>query len=126
MSLSESDLQIAIFRWAATLEPTYPELKWLHHVPNGGKRDSKTAGLLKAQGAKAGILDLALDVPKWGFEVAPDYYGWRCELKKPDGKTPKYSKEQAEYAVFLQANGYYVLLSNDFEEVKASLVWYLG
>jgi hypothetical protein len=120
MSLSESDLQIAIFRWAATLEPTYPELKWLHHVPNGGKRDSKTAGLLKAQGAKAGILDLHLPVARG------PYHGLMIELKKPDGKPPKPSKEQAEYMAFLEANGYHVDCINHFDDLKADILWYLA
>ena len=125
MNILEDDLQIAIIKWAATMEGMYPCLKWLYHVPNGQKRDAKTAQRLKAMGVRPGILDLGLDVPRMSNYVDPPYAGWRCELKKP-GTTPKPSKEQAEYMDFLRNNGYYVLLSNDFEEVKASLVWYLS
>jgi len=118
LALLESDLQCAVFRWARTRPE--PELEWLYAVPNGEKRNPATARRLKDQGVKAGILDIALDVARHG------YHGWRCELKRPDGKVPKPSKEQAAYMAFLTEQGYFVLLSNDFDEVKASLLWYLG
>lgn len=101
------------------MEPKYPCLKWLYHTPNGGRRNAQEAQKFKAMGVRPGILDLGLDVARQGF------HGWRCELKKP-GTKPKASAEQVEYMDFLRENGYYVLLSNDFEEVKASLMWYLS
>ena len=35
-----------------------PELEYMHHVPNGGKRDRATAVALKRQGVKAGVPDM--------------------------------------------------------------------
>jgi hypothetical protein len=119
VSLSESDLQIAIFRWASTMEAQYPELKWLYHCPNGAKRDSKTAGLLKAQGVKAGILDLHLPVARG------PYHGLMIELKKPDGKKATPSTEQKEYMAFLSEQGYSVYCLNDFDVVKSAIMGYL-
>jgi hypothetical protein len=117
---TESDLQAAIIRWASTLEPNYPELKWLHHIPNGGKRDSRTAMMLQAQGVKKGILDLHLPVARG------PYHGLMIELKIPDGKQPKPSQEQKEYTVFLTDQGYLALCMNDFVAVKQAILDYLG
>lgn len=119
MALLESDLQKAIIRWSATLEPRYPEFKWLYHVPNGGRRDSREAQDLKSQGVRPGIWDLALDVARGGF------HGWRCELKKP-GASPALRPEQAEYGIFLEQQGYCCLVSSDFDEVKEHLLRYIG
>lgn len=119
MSLSENDLQRAIITWAKTQVSKYPCLMWLHHVPNGGKRDSREAQILKQSGVTPGILDLALDVAKGG------YHGLRLELKKPGGKCPKPSAEQAEYISFLKEQGYATIVSNSFDELKTFLIDYL-
>ena len=116
----ESDLQEAIFSWANTLEPRYPEIRWLHAVPNGGYRSGREAVGLKRQGVKAGILDIALDVARGG------YHGLRIELKRPGGKCKPPSKEQAEYMEFLTRQGYCARISNDFEEVKNIILEYLN
>ena len=39
----ESLHQQALFTWASYQESIYPELKLLHHIPNGGKRDEKSS-----------------------------------------------------------------------------------
>lgn len=119
MPLSENDLQRALITWAKTQIPKYPCLLWLHHVPNGGKRDSREAQMLKQSGVKAGILDLALDVAKGG------YHGLRLELKKPGGKCLSPSAEQLEYIQFLKEQGYATIVSNSFEELKSFIVDYL-
>ena len=54
--------QAAIFEWAEYEKRKYPELELLYHVPNGGKRDAKTAAILKRCGVKAGVPDLVLPV----------------------------------------------------------------
>lgn len=119
MPLLESDLQKAIIRWSSTLEPRFPEFKWIYHIPNGGKRNSFEAQGLKDQGVRAGIWDLALDVARGGF------HGWRCELKKP-GSNPVLRPEQAEYGVFLEQQGYCCIVSSEFEQVKEHLLRYIG
>lgn len=42
----------------------YPELSLFHAIPNGGQRDKITAGKLKAEGVKPGVLDTFLPVVK--------------------------------------------------------------
>lgn len=115
----ESDLQKALITWARTKEKIYPELKWLHAIPNGGKRDSRTAQLMVAEGVKAGVLDLHLPVARGG------YHGLMMELKRPGGKCLAPSKEQSEYMEFLDGQGYCTMISNDFGQVKTHLVDYL-
>lgn len=116
----ESDLQVAIFAWAHTIEDKHPELKWLHAVPNGGYRSGREAVGLQRQGVRAGILDIALDVALGG------YHGLRIELKRPGGKCKPPSKEQAEYMEFLTQQGYCARISNDFDEVKHIILEYLN
>lgn len=119
MSLSEADLQSAIITWANTQVGKYPELKWLHAIPNGGRRDAKEAMALKSQGVKAGILDLSLDVARGGF------HGLKIELKKPGKNCLKPSQEQSEYIDFCIDQGYECIVSNDFEQVKKLIISYL-
>lgn len=63
----ESLEQTWLFQWVATQENRYPELELLHHIPNGGKRDKKTAEKLKAEGVKAGVPDICLPVARKGY-----------------------------------------------------------
>lgn len=56
----ESGHQEALFSWAGYQLGRMPELEYLHHVPNGGKRDKNTAIALKRQGVKAGVPDIVL------------------------------------------------------------------
>jgi hypothetical protein len=51
----ESGHQEALFSWAAYRTGLMPELQYMYHVPNGGKRDKATAAVLKRQGVKAGV-----------------------------------------------------------------------
>lgn len=46
----ESGHQEALFSWAAYRTEIMPELQYMYHVPNGGKRDKATAAVLKRQG----------------------------------------------------------------------------
>lgn len=116
----ESDLQIAVFAWANTQVGLYPEIEWLHAVPNGGYRSGREAVGLQRQGVKAGILDISLDVSRQG------YHGMKIELKKPGGKCKAPSKEQSQYIEFLAEQGYYCFVSNDFDEIKRKILEYLN
>ena len=58
----ESGHQEALFEWAAYHMDCMPELEYMHHIPNGGKRDKRTAVALKRQGVKAGVPDICLPV----------------------------------------------------------------
>lgn len=51
----ESGHQEALFEWAAYHMDCMPELEYMHHIPNGGKRDKRTAVALKRQGVTANM-----------------------------------------------------------------------
>ena len=71
----ESGHQEALFSWAAYRTEIMPELQYMYHVPNGGKRDAATAVALKRQGVKAGVPDIMLPAARAG------YHGLYIELK---------------------------------------------
>ena len=94
----EHNEQVAVFQWAAYNEATYPELKYLFAVPNGGQRNVIVASKLKAEGVKRGVPDIWLPVARGGF------HGLVIELKADKGrKTP----EQEAWLQFLFAQGYF-------------------
>lgn len=64
---SEDTEQIALFIWANANVKKYPELRWLHHIPNGGKRNRQEAVKFKQMGVKAGVSDIFLPFPKGAY-----------------------------------------------------------
>lgn len=62
---SEDTEQINVVSWANWNMNRYPELKWLHHVPNGGSRNKQEAVKLKQMGVKAGVIKKYLSLNSW-------------------------------------------------------------
>lgn len=87
MLRSEDTEQMNVIDWCRWRISTYPELKWLHHCPNGGSRDKQEAVKLKAMGVLAGVPDLHLPVPKG------KYIGLYIEMKYADGRLQDSQKE---------------------------------
>lgn len=94
----ESGNQEALFQWAEYQMQRMPELEYLHHVPNGGKRDKATAIALKRQGVKAGVPDIHLPAPRG------EYHGLYIELKA-GGNTA--TPNQKRWLKYLRKQGYY-------------------
>lgn len=75
--LNEHEHQSLLVSWVLSSTGKYPELHWFHAIPNGaklpytktssGKRFSKEAARLKAEGLRSGIPDTCLPVPCGGF-----------------------------------------------------------
>lgn len=62
--MSEHATQVAIFQWARLAAKwKYPALRWMYAIPNGGHRHIAVAAKLKAEGVRAGVLDINLPVP---------------------------------------------------------------
>lgn len=93
IKLSEADEQTMLFNWAAYI----PELKWMHHIPNGGSRNPVEAKNLKRQGTKRGVPDVFLPLPKG------NYHGLYIEMKA--GKN-KLTDKQREFLDYANKNGY--------------------
>ena len=94
----ESGHQEALFSWAAYNVGRMPELEYMHHIPNGGKRDKATAIALKRQGVKAGVPDVYLPAPRG------EYHGLYIELKAGNNTT---TQNQRSWLKFLRQQGYY-------------------
>ena len=56
---SEDAEQETLIQWARLCSGRWPELKLLHHVPNGGSRDRKEAAKLKRMGVLAVEMEAA-------------------------------------------------------------------
>ena len=83
----EEQEQMKVFHWARLQECLYPELRLLHHIPNGGQRNRVVAAKLKAAGVKPGVPDICLPVPRGGF------HGLYIELKYGNGRPSEYQKQ---------------------------------
>lgn len=115
--MSEAQEQRALFQWAGYVEQQYPELKLLHHIPNGGKRDSRTAVNLKREGVKAGVPDICLPVARG------QYHGLYIELKTVKGKV---QKNQKEWLHALEEQGYSTKVCYGWLEAREVIENYLS
>lgn len=79
-TMSESEEQICLFRWAQWACCKYPELKLLFHVPNEGKRSVYTGARMRSEGLRAGVPDICLPVAK------KRYHGLFVEMKARKNK----------------------------------------
>ena len=134
-SLARSDTeaahQTALFCWAAMNLRLYPELKWMHHIPNGGSRgDSVKSRMiqgaqLKQQGVKAGVADIFFPVKRG------EYSGLYIEMKKP-AERPKrtgrggVSDEQQEFGDFVKSQGFGWCVCYDWQEASEVIKQYLN
>lgn len=116
MTHQERAEQIMLMEWANLMQRRIPALKWLHHIPNGGRRDPATGAMLKKMGVKPGVPDLCLPVPRKG------YHGLYIELK---AGTSRPSKAQQGWIAFLSGEGYLVKICYGFREAASALLDYL-
>lgn len=103
---SEATEQEHVVSWCLHREWKYPDLKWIHHCPNGGSRQVKEAARLKAQGVKRGVPDLNLPIPK-GV-----YAGLYIEMKYNTGSI---EPEQKEWIKAMKAAGHFACVCYGFD-----------
>lgn len=114
---TEEQEQIALMKWAKLQEPTYPELRLLFHIPNGGKRGAREAAIFKAAGVKAGVPDLFLPVANSKFN------GLFIELKRL--KNSKLTPAQMRWGNDLARQGYASLVCLGWQEAADVILRYL-
>ena len=114
---SEDGEQKAVLLWAAYNLKLYPELRWLHHSPNGGSRSKREGANFKTLGVKRGFPDLCLLVPRGR------YFGLFVELKKVKGGV--ISPEQLVWKTYLNEAGYYAIIAHGWIEAVAVIECYL-
>lgn len=127
--LNEGGHQKAIFIWASWNRGRYPELKWLHSSQSGAKMTPATAGKMKAEGMRAGVVDIFLDVPRGGF------HGLRLELKVPEQRNAKgtivkrkgvLSAEQEEWLAHYASSGFFTHTCYGWESAVQLIETYLN
>lgn len=106
-------VQMELIRW--------PELKWLHAIPNGGSREVGSAtgqvtGRLKAEGVKSGVCDLYLPVARGG------YFGLYIEMKKKRGGAT--SDSQDDFGMFVLEQGFLAVVCHGWEQARDVLAQY--
>lgn len=115
----ESGHQYAVMLWSEQVDvrKRWPELRLLHHIPNGGSRNTAEAMQMKRQGVKRGVPDLHLPVPRG------EYASLYIELKRPGGKT---SDNQDWWISALEKVGNRVCVCHGWEEAVKCLKDYLS
>lgn len=121
--MSEHAEQAALFRWAALASGVHPELRLLFAIANGGARNKRTAGMLKAEGVRAGVPDVCLPVPRNGLGAL------YIELKRPAG-VPGRAKGalrpvQRDWLAALQEAGNAVAVAYGWIEARDVIEGYL-
>lgn len=102
--------QVAYMAWLRMAYPT----QWMATtaVPLGGLRSKATAGILKAEGVKAGYPDILIDVSHG------DWHGLRIEMKRQGATQSSVSKLQREWLLRLWGNGYAAGWAAGFDEAR--------
>ena len=113
---AEDDHQAAVIAWARLNERKFPALRWLFHVPNGGKRNAREAARLQAQGVIAGVADLVLPYP------SREYHGLFIELKAEGGKL---SENQRAFLQAMVSRGYCAQVAVGSKAAIELIEWYL-
>ncbi|MFA5630328.1 MAG: VRR-NUC domain-containing protein [Porticoccaceae bacterium] len=110
--------QARVVQWShlPSVRAQMPQLRWLHHSPNGGKRDAFTGGQMKAMGVKPGFPDLILPVKSGPFP------GLVIEMKDDKGRE---SPVQMEWRDHFIEQGWRYHLARSAEEVRQVLCRYL-
>ena len=119
--MSEHSEQVVLFEWVAVYGAQIPGLDRLFAIPNGGLRKKSTAAKMKAEGAKAGVLDIMLPSPV--FSQDEWRHGLWIEMKF--GRT-RLTPEQKEWAGFLMHQGYEVIVAYGARAAARAVLDYLG
>jgi hypothetical protein len=117
--MTEAQHQAAVIKWSMQpgVRSAYPELKLLHHIPNGGNRDPIEAKHLKQQGVKPGVPDLHLPVPRG------KYHSIYIEMKTEEGTT---SADQDWWIEELSAQGNCCEICHGWQSAVRVIEWYLS
>lgn len=114
---TESDEQKWLFQWAADVQGKYPELALMFHIPNEGKRSSRTGRRMREEGLRRGVPDIFIPVPKG------EYHGIFIELKRLRGS--KTSDEQKGWIAALRRQGYQAHVCKGWHESEYRIEEYL-
>jgi len=127
---TEHQEQVALFQWLGELEGAMPELAMVFPIPNGaklpfgrnknGKRFSREAMKLKAEGLKNGVPDIFAAIPRGTF------HGLFIEMKRAKKSLSRVSPEQLDMKTALEGMGYRVEICYGWEAARDVILDYLG
>lgn len=115
--MTETQEQIRLFAWALAERPRFPELKLMYHITNEGKRDAKTAAILKKMGLKRGVPDVHLPVARG------PYHSLYIEMKRVTGATT--TEEQDWWLEELRAQGNCTAVCYGWRAAAVMIEWYM-
>lgn len=108
------------------------QLKWLHAIHNQGHGDAIRGSKAKAEGVKAGILDINLpisatvDTGKTDVElnrIWKTYHSFYIEMKVGNNKP---TAEQLEFIEYCKANNIAHAVCYSWQEARDAILKYLG
>lgn len=124
---TEDGNQAALFCWAAMNVEKYPQLEWLHSIPNGGSRHIAEATKMVAAGLRSGVWDIFLPCPIQ-TEWAKQYAGLYIEMKHENHRKHKdggLTEDQVKFGKYAIHMDYYCKLCYNWIEAKDILIKYL-
>jgi hypothetical protein len=113
----EDDQCRYLTQWRDANQRRIKELKWLYHIPMGGKRSAITASILKAMGARKGIWDYILFARRG---INP---GLIIEMKA--GKN-KLTEEQDDFGMYMLEQGWITAVCYSWTDAASTISAYLG
>lgn len=130
---SEDGEQAAVFCWSASMYGQYPQLKWLHAIPNGGSRHVAEATKMVAAGLRKGVLDIFLPWSSLHYyqylnEAPKILHGLYVEMKTEKRRKEKnggLTEEQTNFIEYATNAGYYCALCYSWIEAKDVILKYL-
>lgn len=112
---SEHGHQAALFAWSRMASMYIPELRLMFAIPNGGLRNKVSAARLKAEGVKAGVLDIFLPVAR------RKYHGLFIEMKRGRNLL---TLAQEEFCANVHGQGYLYCVAYSWQSAAKNLIWY--
>ena len=121
-SNTEHGHQSAYFCALVDLAHSFPEVRWIHAIPNGGSRDVVTSGRLKAEGVRAGVWDVFIHVARG------QWHGMYIEFKVPKRRVEKrggLTEDHRAFGLAVHQEGYCTAVCYTWEEAIAHTLEYL-
>jgi hypothetical protein len=113
----EAQEQRAFFMWLRLHSRQFPELRWVHAIPNGLWLGPKRGAEAVELGLTAGVWDIFVPVP------SSEYHGLYIELKAGrNGLTD----EQAAFRAVLEPQGFRFMVCRSWLEASETVCEYLG
>lgn len=117
--------QEALFTWARLHEGQEHRLAYLFHIPNGEKREPRTAAKLLKIGVRPGVPDVFLAVGRERTPTSSPYHGLFLELKRL-GRGHALSLAQVWWRNHLRFEGYHVATVAGWMQAAQKVCWYLN